>query len=318
MSVQTNIAVSSIYTSYGPLGYTGRPQGGVGNVPQVQALIDAYRNLGQQVNFAGAFANLPAAPMPHPPMSQVSLQQAFAMFSKFLSQIEGMGRRNRLGYQQGLGLQAMGNLVGKHLSVQGQFGQQTAAKVGFVNEFPGAPPVYPNPTGGKRITKDEFGTGLGAGKGHTSNLANSPEVVLALHKELKGKKLIKMKDLQKTLKDKYGIESELTKIDGRKALKFANGDHVVDANGNGGLDMKDYKFKGAIDNIKKQYGLTDEDVKNFGSKPIAQTQASYGQAVSQLQVQGSNKSGWYNQQYSNMDMRAFDQIFALAMMFAQQ
>lgn len=110
-------------------------------------------------------------------------------------------------------------------------------------------------------TIDPFGIGgMGEGSKHKSNLANSNEVVLALHQILeknKGK-LMKMEDVQKKLLEDYGIKAEVTEIKGRKALKFENGDFIVDSNGNGGLDMSDYKFKEAIKAIEEKYGITPE------------------------------------------------------------
>jgi hypothetical protein len=112
----------------------------------------------------------------------------------------------------------------------------------------------------QRIEEDEFGVvGMGMGKNHRSNLANSPEVVLALNNILKGKGNMKSEKVKELLSSEYGIEAEVTEINGRKALQFANGDFIVDGNGNGGLDMNDYNFKGAVQAIQDRFGISPED-----------------------------------------------------------
>jgi len=314
MSLYVNANVSSTLSNYGMLGNTGRVGQNAVYTPQVAQLVQSYFAQGAPLSFANALANLPAAPLPRPPFHNASLQQAEAALAQFLGQIGGFARRGKMGYQAFLGMQAMSNTLGKYNATQDLY-SQTTFKATFVNEFPtGRTPVGTTPTAGKRETKDEFGTGLGAGKGHTSNLSNSPEVVLAINSLLSKGKNIKMDKLQQQLKDKFGIESELTKINGRKALKFANGDHIVDANGNGAIDKKDYKFKGAVASIKEKYGLTDDQIKNFGAQP---PKAAVGQAASQFQTPATGLAQWYNRPYNFPQMQNVNQLFAMAMFYAQ-
>ncbi len=121
----------------------------------------------------------------------------------------------------------------------------------------------------RRIDDDPYGISQ-SGQGLKSNLANSPEVMLAIKDIMSGGKSLSFDDIQKQLKEKYGIEAEVGDIetkskDGKtvkgRALKFANGDYFVDGNGNGSLDAGDYKFDDAIKNIKEKYGLDDDAVK---------------------------------------------------------
>jgi hypothetical protein len=122
--------------------------------------------------------------------------------------------------------------------------------------------------GAQRITgPDKFGYPLACtgNKDSPSNLQNSPHVQLALYNILKDNSdSMPAEELQKQLKDKYGIESEITQFKGengveRKALKFPNGDMLVDSSGNGSFGTADYNLKGAVDDIQKKFGISAED-----------------------------------------------------------
>jgi len=90
------------------------------------------------------------------------------------------------------------------------------------------------------------GLPLTGGK-NNADFSNSPETMLAIASLMKPKankkgkieSKISFKKLQEELKEKFGIESELTKVDGQTTLKFANGDFISDTNGNGVLEMKE-------------------------------------------------------------------------------
>lgn len=134
---------------------------------------------------------------------------------------------------------------------------------------PGQPQVTTDP--GPGSTTDEFangGAGLGAGAGHTSNLSNSPEAVLAMSTILgtpdgSGSSIdptsISFESMQQRLKEEHGIESTVTDVGGHKALKLANGDMLVDSNGDGALGMADYNFAGAAAKIKEKYAPKAEE-----------------------------------------------------------
>jgi hypothetical protein len=316
MSVYTSVSITSTVSSYGLPGDSGRPSQNAINTAQVAALVQSYFAQGTPQSFAKALAGLPPAPIPRPPTSSASLPQAEAALSQLVDQVSGFAQPGTAGYQAFLGLQAMSISVSKYGATQGMY-SQTTLKAAFVNEFPGASTTVGGASfTGTRSTKDEFGTGLGAGKGHSSNLSNSPEVVLALNSLLSKKGNIKMEELQKELKEKFGIESETTTINGRKALKFANGDHIVDANGNGGLDTGDYNFKGAVKAIKEKYGLSDEQVKSFGEQAQAQPQG-LGQAALPYQLPQAGLASWYSTPYAFPQMQSISQLFAMAMYYAQ-
>jgi hypothetical protein len=65
---------------------------------------------------------------------------------------------------------------------------------------------------------------------------------------------LKADELQKELAAK-GIESYVTTVDGKPALKFANGDVFVDSSGNHALGLEDGDFNKALAQIEQKYGL---------------------------------------------------------------
>lgn len=138
--------------------------------------------------------------------------------------------------------------------------------------------------GASRISEDPYGVAQ-SGQGMRSNLANSPEVMLALNDLLKDGSLKSYDDVAKALKDKYGIQAEVGDIksvgkDGKettaKGLKFANGDYFVDGNGDNALSKADYKFDDAVKALKEKYGLGDEDVKSITENMKARASFNQG------------------------------------------
>jgi hypothetical protein len=65
---------------------------------------------------------------------------------------------------------------------------------------------------------------------------------------------IKADELQKELEAK-GIESYVSTVDGKPALKFENGDVFVDSSGNNALGLEDGDFGKALQQIEQKYGL---------------------------------------------------------------
>jgi hypothetical protein len=141
-----------------------------------------------------------------------------------------------------------------------------------------------------RVTDDPYGVAQ-SGQGQKSNLANSPEAVLALNAVM-ASGATSYDDIAKQLRDKFGINAAVGEVDkdghivsvddpsqtgqqaqdgqksgdaqsGTKAVVFGNGDYFIDGNGNGSLDSGDYQFSQAIDNIKQKYGMSDDAMKNL-------------------------------------------------------
>ncbi|MBM3266734.1 MAG: hypothetical protein FJZ01_03710 [Candidatus Sericytochromatia bacterium] len=90
------------------------------------------------------------------------------------------------------------------------------------------------------------GTGMGASKKFTM-LESEALAVYRTIRDAKGN--ISPEDLAKKLKERYGIDAEVTTVDGKKAVvNKATGNTIAwDGNGNGSLDMSDMKLKEALE-----------------------------------------------------------------------
>lgn len=116
--------------------------------------------------------------------------------------------------------------------------------------------------GGLLPANDTGAFPLTGGK-NNADFSHNPEIALALASIMKPKaddkgnvdSSISFKNAQKELKEKFGIESELTEVDGKTTLKFANGDFISDTNGNGVLEMKELGFKDQFAGMQVGAGL---------------------------------------------------------------
>jgi Mor family transcriptional regulator len=313
VSINSSISFSSTYS------YLSQVSAASISRASFAAISDGFALAGGGISFADIFANLPPAPMPRPPQYSVGLPDAAFKLNEFAQSIGQYGSAGAFGYEQYLGISAMSTTVNSFLSTQSLYAQSSVSNLHI-----GIDATFSSPAVLARETKDEFGTGLGAGEGHDSNLANSPEVVLALNNILKNNQdNASIEDVQKKLKDEYGIEAKIEDINGRKALKFANGDTFVDSSGNGMMGQADYKFGGAVDAIKKKYGLSDEDIKAFESDDGKKMLGEMNSARTQLQMPQEYKfsfgmditsvqNSWFGVQNNFLDTRMFDQFFAKA------
>lgn len=163
------------------------------------------------------------------------------------------------------------------LSTSGAMGME-ALGLGATWAMMGPPRNQLNASLAARIEEDPYGVSQ-SGQGARSNLANSPEVMLAIQALLKDDKSQKFEDLAKGLKEEFGIEAEVGEVkvkgkDGQevtaRAIKFGNGDYFVDGNGNGQLEAADYKFGDAVKALKEKYGLEDGDLTRITDRMKAQ------------------------------------------------
>jgi hypothetical protein len=145
---------------------------------------------------------------------------------------------------------------------------------------------------------DEFAThqSCRTGLDNPSNLNDADHLKLAIYQTLQrssgdrgGFKAMAPAELQTRLKEDYGIESELTKVktksgDEITALKFANGKMFADGAGDGQLDMGDYNFKGAMDDMKTRLGMSDGDLSKVDEAMRAQftQQKEFTQALEKI------------------------------------
>lgn len=125
--------------------------------------------------------------------------------------------------------------------------------------------------------------------GNPSNLNNGDHIALAIHDILQKSdtvrdgtsfKALPPAELQKKLKEEYGIDSEVTKVKDKEgkeidALKFANGSVFADGAGDGKLDTGDYNFGGKIKEIEKKYGASADELVQGMKDQKAQIDAMY-------------------------------------------
>jgi len=104
------------------------------------------------------------------------------------------------------------------------------------------------------------GSGMGADKKYKMYAGE----LLAVYSVIKDGGNHKIEDVQAALKERYGIDTEVQTIDGKKALvnKETGNTIIRDGNGNGVLDKSDMKFKEAVDSIKDRFDVGVEDFEN--------------------------------------------------------
>jgi len=103
----------------------------------------------------------------------------------------------------------------------------------------------PPPPPKEEKTIEVAGSGMGADKKYKM-LESEALAVYTTLRDHKGN--MSVEDMAKALKDKYGIDAEVTTVDGHKAVvnKATGNTIAVDTNGNGSLDMSDMKLKEAL------------------------------------------------------------------------
>ncbi|MFH1808807.1 MAG: hypothetical protein ABIJ09_08675 [Pseudomonadota bacterium] len=324
MSVNFNLSVNTNYAAFNSLSQISFGGASVVSSASFSAISDGFALAGGGINFASAFANLPPPYLPRPPHYSVSPEMAAQKMAQFVGNLAQFGgSQGQFGFGQFLKMSAMNNVVGNYMSTQALFGQSSISNLSVYGQA-----TITSPALMQRELKDEFAAGNSAGKGKQSNMANSPETVLALNNILKGHTdNMPFEEVQKQLKDQYGIESKITDVDGRKALEFKNGDKIVDASGNGMLGTADYKFGDAVKSIKEKYGLSDEALKTFDTDEGKKALGAMSGAREQLYLpqehtmafgfnMTSFNSSWMGVQNNFLDMRQFEPIFAQAFAFA--
>jgi len=131
------------------------------------------------------------------------------------------------------------------LAPQAQPGAQAAGKDGAVDGTTGASPgagQNANAAAGEPIIN----------KNGTKMNAQEVATISDIFKKA-GKSGMKAEELAEKLKER-GIEATATKINGKMALKFANGDTFVDTSANGVLDTDDKEWTEALKTLKSKYG----------------------------------------------------------------
>ncbi|MDQ7822610.1 MAG: hypothetical protein RDV48_07410 [Candidatus Eremiobacteraeota bacterium] len=145
---------------------------------------------------------------------------------------EGQSRKEDNRQEGGMGQQSQGDQV--HDGPQAS--QQQAAAAGKDEGIdPGGQETYISKGGSKITDADEV---VAIAK------------ICAEHNQMD----IKAGDLCKDLKEQ-GFDCYETTIDGKPAIRFANGDVFIDSSGNNALGLEDGDFTKALDKIEQKFGL---------------------------------------------------------------
>lgn len=199
----------------------------------------------------------------------------------------GMGMRYNAPYAMGWA-GYMGGMNGM-ASMYGQMGMQGAMMMGGMS-MPGPAAMQTTQMGGVGMmgqmdnTIEVAGKGMGKAKKYKMFAGE----LLAVHSILGGKKGKSMKPeaLAKELKSRYGIDTELKKVDGKKALVNKATGHTImrDGNGNSIMDKNDMDFKGGLKTIKEKFNITPEQFAQQYDKSQGGVGATTGMNVPQMGV----------------------------------
>ncbi|GMU51267.1 MAG: hypothetical protein AMXMBFR33_04130 [Candidatus Xenobia bacterium] len=88
----------------------------------------------------------------------------------------------------------------------------------------------------------------------------------------RGKSDIKVDDMANELRDR-GYNVEVTSVDGKKAIRFQNGDIFVDSSGDGQLGSEDVKFNESLSKIEQKHGINLAQMKSTLDLLAAQRKA---------------------------------------------
>lgn len=296
-SIQFQQTTITQYSSY----FNQLPDLSLGQSNTARALLQQLDGFGS-LGGAGGFAPSLAEMMLPSPMGYLrgGAAQSMAMAAGFLQGLQASSMMDlSIGSRMLMGLQMFSSGSLGAFGGAGGIGQAGFSVSNFSTRV-----------GGEGVQeKDRFATheGCRTGADTPSNLNNSPHVKLALYNILKDHNDDMPADkLKSELKDRYGIEAELTTVkgdDGRelKALKFQNGDVFADGSGNGSFGMVDYDLKGAVKDIQDKYGVTPED---FDKQAKENKDAGFGN--------GAGGIGGYNEAFGN-----FQSQFQSVMSFGQ-
>ncbi len=104
----------------------------------------------------------------------------------------------------------------------------------------------------------------------------------------RGKSDIKVDDMANELRDR-GYNVEVTSVDGKKAIRFQNGDVFVDSSGDGQLGSEDVKFNESLSKIEQKHGINLTQMKSTLDLMAAQRKAE--KAAKKMGLAGAGMYG---------------------------
>lgn len=274
----------------------------IGDSAQIRIDIQAQVNLGATgvygaaAAYGGAAVGAAqfAAPMGLSPAAFVQLTASASL---------GMGWGAFSGGLYGQAMQAQGawGAMGAYgLATPGSFGLQMAGAAGAGG------------IAGMENAIEVAGTGMGADKKYKM----LPGELLAVYSLMKEKEHIKPEELQKQLKERYGIEAEIKDIDGRKALvNTATGNVMIrDGNGNNQMDKNDMKFEEAVKGLEDRFGINvDQFQQRYDRGKQGSLDLGIGFGGYAGAAQGANGGLWADPNWLNYVYN----LFALALQYAR-
>ena len=118
--------------------------------------------------------------------------------------------------------------------------------------------------------------GTGMGKDKTYKMF--PGELMAVNSVLTKKNNLKPEDMQTQLKERFGIDTELKKVDGKSTLvNKATGNTIMsDGNGNNIMDTGDMKLKEALKTVQEKFGINPEQFDKMYDRTQGGTGATTG------------------------------------------
>jgi hypothetical protein len=199
----------------------------------------------------------------------------------------GMGYNSMMGMGWGGfmgGVQGMGGMMG----MGGMYGQMGMQGGMMMNNF-----AYPGPnamgmTGmagmGMMGQMDNTIEVAGKGMGQETKYKMFAGELLAVNSLLTEKDNQSPEALQKALMERYGMDTEIKDIEGRKALvnKMTGNTVMRDGDGNNLMGKADQDFAGALKTVQERFGITPEQFTQMYDKSKGGVGATTGMNIPQM------------------------------------
>lgn len=144
----------------------------------------------------------------------------------------------------------------------------------------------------------------GTGMGKDKNYKMFPGELLAVNSVLSKQNNLKPEEMQTQLKERFGIDTEVKKVDGKSAIvNKATGNVIMsDGNGNNIMDTGDMKFKEALKTIQDKFGISAEQFEKMYDKNQGGMGATTGMNVPMAGGMMGMQQGMGGRGYGNPGM----------------
>ncbi|MEW6283863.1 MAG: hypothetical protein AB1758_34945, partial [Candidatus Eremiobacterota bacterium] len=121
----------------------------------------------------------------------------------------------------------------------------------------------------------------------------------------RGRSELKLEDMATELRNR-GYNVEVTEVDGKKAIRFPNGDIFVDSSGDGQLGTEDVNFQKSLANVEQKFGIDLSGLK--GSLAILEQRHKLEKALKKMD--GLGMAGLFGEGMDDQLSRAIREILA--------